>query len=141
LNSFDHIVSKDAILPIVLSKGPSGKPFLFNYANRGNNGALQELASTLVNVCNVVPAGVVCFFSSYDYLDMVYKNMEASGLLKRLELRKVVFKETRNSNQADNILMEYAKRIKEQKEKSSSITSKWNYFLLHELFSMFLYLV
>lgn len=33
---FDHVVDQTSILPIVLSKGPTGVPFLFNYANREN---------------------------------------------------------------------------------------------------------
>lgn len=34
---FGHVVSSDAILPLVITKGPKNSNFLFNYANRGNN--------------------------------------------------------------------------------------------------------
>lgn len=34
---FGHVVSSDAILPLVVTKGPKNSNFLFNYANRGNN--------------------------------------------------------------------------------------------------------
>lgn len=33
---FGHVVSSDAVLPICVSKGPRNSPFLFNFANRGN---------------------------------------------------------------------------------------------------------
>lgn len=34
---YGHVVTAEAILPMVVSKGPRNSRFLFNYANRGNN--------------------------------------------------------------------------------------------------------
>lgn len=34
---YGHVVAAEAILPIVVRKGPRNSPFLFNYTNRGNN--------------------------------------------------------------------------------------------------------
>lgn len=34
---FGHVVAAEAILPLVVSKGPKNSPFLFNFANRGNH--------------------------------------------------------------------------------------------------------
>lgn len=34
---YGHVVDAEAILPMVVSKGPKNSPFLFNFANRGNN--------------------------------------------------------------------------------------------------------
>lgn len=34
---YGHVVAADAILPMVVAKGPKNSPFLFNYANRGNH--------------------------------------------------------------------------------------------------------
>lgn len=42
---FGHVVSAEAILPLVVSKGPRNSSFSFNYANRGNN----EMVSTRSN--------------------------------------------------------------------------------------------
>lgn len=33
---FDHVVAKTSIMPIVVSRGPTSVPFIFNYANRRN---------------------------------------------------------------------------------------------------------
>lgn len=33
---YGHVVSPDAVLPFVVSKGPTGKQFCFNYAHRNN---------------------------------------------------------------------------------------------------------
>lgn len=33
---FGHVVHSDALLPLAMAKGPTGKRFLFNYSNRDN---------------------------------------------------------------------------------------------------------
>lgn len=40
---FGHVVASDAVLPICVSKGPRGSPFLFNFANRGNQGMVRSM--------------------------------------------------------------------------------------------------
>uniref|UniRef100_A0A182VWI0 DNA 5'-3' helicase n=1 Tax=Anopheles minimus TaxID=112268 RepID=A0A182VWI0_9DIPT len=109
IRSFPHVVPKDAVLPIAIGRGPSGKEFLFNFINKQNMEMLDELQSTLLNVCQVVPNGVVVFFSSYDFLDLVYRKLEESGNLARLEERKKVFREPKVSGQVERILLDYGR--------------------------------
>ncbi len=51
---------------------------------------LDELGRTILNLCNVVPGGIVVFFPSYDYEKKVHAHWEASGILSKLEKRKKV---------------------------------------------------
>lgn len=73
---------------------------------------LQELSSTLVNICNVVPAGIVCFFASYDTLEGFHKYFSEHGFLKRIEKKKRVIMEKRYGIQAETLLDQYSKSIK-----------------------------
>lgn len=50
---YGHVVAAEAILPIVVSKGPRNSPFLFNYSNRGNNEMVRFLA-ILFFLCFVI---------------------------------------------------------------------------------------
>ena len=50
----------------------------------------EELGRLLINTFAVVPGGVVCFFSSYDYEQQVYKHWQTSGLLDKMNARKKV---------------------------------------------------
>uniref|UniRef100_A0A182LRL6 DNA 5'-3' helicase n=1 Tax=Anopheles culicifacies TaxID=139723 RepID=A0A182LRL6_9DIPT len=106
---YPHVVPKDAVLPIAIGRGPTGKEFLFNFANKQNMEMLDELQSTLLNVCQVVPNGVVVFFSSYDFLDLFYRKLEQSGNRARLEERKKVFREPKISGQVERILLDYGR--------------------------------
>lgn len=69
---------------------------------------LNELSSVLANLCQVVPHGIVCFFSSYDYLDQFYATIQTNGRLDRITERKRVFREPRGTTNVDSILAEYA---------------------------------
>ncbi|KAH8397903.1 hypothetical protein KR222_005967, partial [Zaprionus bogoriensis] len=107
---YSHVVPADAVLPFVLPTGPTGARLCFNYAQRSNPLMLKELAMVLQNLCSVLPAGVVCFLPSYDYLDMVYTHLEASGTLQRIGQRKRVFRETASSS-VEQLLQQYADAI------------------------------
>ncbi|EDS28717.1 fanconi anemia group J protein [Culex quinquefasciatus] len=108
IRSYRHVVPADAVLPLAIGKGPSGKELLFNYANRQNKELLNELSSVLANLCQVVPHGIVCFFASYDYLDQFYATIQTNGRLDRITERKRVFREPRGTTNVDSILAEYA---------------------------------
>uniref|UniRef100_A0A182IKL4 DNA 5'-3' helicase n=1 Tax=Anopheles atroparvus TaxID=41427 RepID=A0A182IKL4_ANOAO len=112
IKSYPHVVPNDAVLPIALARGPSGKEFLFNFGNRQNADQLAELQSTILNLCQVVPNGVVAFFSSYDYLELFCSKLEESGNRARLEERKKIFREPRTAGQVDKILLEYGRAAK-----------------------------
>ncbi|EDW62670.2 LOW QUALITY PROTEIN: uncharacterized protein Dvir_GJ16955 [Drosophila virilis] len=113
---YSHVVPADAVQPFVLPTGPTGAKLCFNYAQRASPAMLQELSMVLQNLCGVLPAGVVCFLPSYDYLDTVYGHLEQSGALQRLGQRKRIFRETAGSGSGgvggvEQLLQQYADAI------------------------------
>lgn len=88
--SCGHVVPPSNILPLTLGQGPGGRTLDFSYAYRNDPNLLDELGRLLVNVCNVIPAGVVVFFASYDYEDRVYRHFVEKGVISKLEAKKKV---------------------------------------------------
>lgn len=75
---------------------------------------MDEVGLAVVNLCNVIPDGVVCFFASFSYLEQVYKrwsSAESGSILNRLSKRKKIFKEPRDSGQVESTLRDYAAEI------------------------------
>lgn len=103
---YGHVVSGTSILPIAVEQGPTRTKFLFNYTNRDNPELLAELQRAIYNICCVVPEGVICFFSSYDYLETFYRYWSKSDGLESTKARKTVLRETRNSNE-QQLLADY----------------------------------
>lgn len=71
--SCGHVVEKENLICIALGKGPSSKTFDFTYKARSQFETLRELGNTLINLSKVVPEGMVCFFPSYHYEELVFK--------------------------------------------------------------------
>lgn len=121
--SFNHVVPKDAILPIIIPKGPAGNRFLFNYATKLDRNLLKDLSMCLLNVCNLVPAGVVVFFGSYDYLNVVYKFMKDEEIIEKISAKKTVFVEPKQQGQTEKILVDFARAIRSDKKRGALLLS------------------
>jgi len=119
--SCGHVIPKENLLAWTLSKGPSGKPFEFTFSKRaGREGEemIDELGRAVLNICSVVPDGVVIFFPSYLYLDTVVKRWEVvlepgkPSIWQRLGKRKALFREAKEAKAGtEDVLTEYAKAI------------------------------
>lgn len=88
--SCGHVIPPSNILPIIVSAGPSGKTFDFSYQNRTEAALLDELGRLLVNVSNIIPAGIVCFFPSYEYEQTVFQHFQKTKIIEKLEKKKKV---------------------------------------------------
>ncbi|KAF8866317.1 ATP-dependent RNA helicase chl1 [Acephala macrosclerotiorum] len=118
--SCGHVIPKSNLVAWNLSKGPGGTEFEFTFGKRGDVGMIDELGRALLNICSVVPDGVVVFFPSYAYLSSIlarWSVIPASGeksILQRLEGKKALFQESKESG-VDTILQQYAKAINDGK--------------------------
>lgn len=88
--SCGHVIPPSNILPIILESGPTSKLLDFSYQNRKEEGLLDELGRILVNVCNIIPAGVVCFFPSYEYESFVFQHFQKTNVIQKLQNKKKV---------------------------------------------------
>ncbi|KAG5518111.1 hypothetical protein PMAC_003297 [Pneumocystis sp. 'macacae'] len=127
--SCGHIISPDHLCAMIISTGPSKKEFIFNYEKRNNDDILNELGNALINLCRVIPDGVICFFPSYDYLEEIIKKWHIKqgrklSIWERLEQIKKIFKEERFSTDIEIMLQNYSNTI------DSLNTSQYNGALL-----------
>ncbi|RKP12669.1 helicase C-terminal domain-containing protein, partial [Piptocephalis cylindrospora] len=116
--SCGHVVPDDAVLTLSLSTGPSGKELRFTHEHKQDTSMMDDLGAAIVNFCNLVPAGIVCFFPSYSYLEAVCRQWKEGNTRLRLGARKEVFFETRGGD-TTRILADYTQAIKGPKEGKS----------------------
>ncbi|KAH7018140.1 DEAD-2 domain-containing protein [Microdochium trichocladiopsis] len=110
----------------------SGVPFEFSFQRRGDKAMVRELGLAILNICTIVPDGVVVFFPSYGYLDEVvaaWSNRgpgEPKSIWERLQAKKEVFSEPKGGS-IDEVLDKYTKAIlgegDETKPPSKSLSS------------------
>ncbi|KAJ1973187.1 ATP-dependent DNA helicase chl1 [Dimargaris verticillata] len=109
--SCGHVIPPSSLQVLAVTRGPSNRPFHFVAETRKEDKLCDELGQALLNLCRVVPGGMVCFFPSYAYLDRVHAYWERRGWLAKLAHHKPVFCEPRASNQVEAILDQYRAAI------------------------------
>lgn len=110
--SCDHVIPKENIISNVVMRGPTGVEFEFNFHNRQDTRLLDELGRALLNLCNIVPAGIVVFFPSYNYEDTVFKHLDKSGIVSKISAKKRIYREPKLASQVNTVLDQYAHSIK-----------------------------
>ncbi|POS72055.1 hypothetical protein DHEL01_v209554 [Diaporthe helianthi] len=91
--------------------------FEFSFQKRSDKGTINRLGQALLNICSVVPDGVVVFFPSYGYLDEVIEVWKAplgadgaNPLWERLQEKKALFRESKGGS-SEEVLAGYSEAI------------------------------
>jgi chromosome transmission fidelity protein 1 len=97
--------------------------FEFSFQKRSGRALIRQLGLAILNICSIVPDGVVVFFPSYGYLDEVVQvwqsptdsradgiSQDARPLWDRLQTKKAVFRESKGGS-SDEVLQEYSAAI------------------------------
>lgn len=79
---------------------------------------MVDLGRTLAALCRTIPDGVVAFFPSYDYLNQVLKtwkqpvpDMNGRSVVDAIEKNKMLFYESQDKPDTENLLHEYSTTI------------------------------
>ncbi|XP_017789899.1 PREDICTED: Fanconi anemia group J protein-like [Habropoda laboriosa] len=126
-----HVIPKEQVYATCVPKGPNGIYLKANYQNVNSWGFQDELGKMLVDVCESVPHGVLCFFSSYNVLHTQMDRWKSNFIWNRIASVKQVFIEPRYSGDLTAIMKEYREVIEET---SSGPRGKINGALLLAVF-------
>lgn len=118
LFSCGHVIRPEQLYVTTLSIGPSGKSMELSYRTRSNFETIDEIGRCIMNIANIVPAGMVCFFPSYDYEQFCFNRWTQTGFISTIETKsKRVFREPRQSAHMKPIWDEYSRTIEQGKGK------------------------
>lgn len=124
--SCGHVIPDHHLLPIALSAGPSaatpntiissssgkqqGLRLNYSFARRSHPRLIEETGHLLVRLSALIPGGIVVFFPSYEYLDLMFSRWESCRLLERMrDAGKRVFREPKKASEVTRVLMEYSR--------------------------------
>ena len=87
---------RPCIRPLVITRGSDQLAVSTKYEDRNDIGVVRNYGSMLVDLCSVIPDGVVAFFTSYSYMEQLVSEWDATGVLRDLTKAKLVFIETKD---------------------------------------------
>lgn len=104
---FTMSFSRQCLLPLIASKGFMQAPLTSSYKHRSNPNVAIGYGLLLLEMCKVVPDGIVAFFPSYIYMNMLLKEWMSSEIMSDIMKYKLVFIETPNAEETENTLANY----------------------------------
>ncbi|QSS60911.1 DEAD_2 domain-containing protein [Histoplasma capsulatum] len=116
--SFGHVIPPDNLAAIPVVRGTCNTEFDFTYGKRNDESMIIDLGKTIAALCCVIPDGVVAFFPSYDYLNLVLmiwkKHIPTTGpsIIDSIQRSKAVFHESQDkATDVDELLQGYSSAI------------------------------
>ena len=94
--SFSMSLSRNVIQPLIVTKGSDQVPISSKFDLRSDVSVIQNYGRLLVDLCSVVPDGVVGFFTSYRYMEDIVAAWKEMGVIEQLLALKLIFIETKD---------------------------------------------
>ncbi|XP_014204113.1 Fanconi anemia group J protein homolog isoform X2 [Copidosoma floridanum] len=109
----NHVINPQQVYARVVPRGPTGHPLKAIYSEIQTLPFKDELGRLLIDVCQSVPHGVLCFFSSYNVLNEMLERWKSTDVYDNLEMVKRIILEPRFSTNYDQVMDEFRSVILE----------------------------
>ena len=68
--------------PVVLTRGQDQSPISTRFEQRGDPSVMRNYGNMLVELSRTIPDGIICFFVSYSYMDLIVSKWNDMGILQ-----------------------------------------------------------
>nr|CAG4651600.1 EOG090X01B4 [Triops cancriformis] len=109
MSSFTMTLARPCILPMIVAKGNDQVAISSRFETREDLAVIRNYGNLLLDMATAVPDGLVCFFTSYLYLETVVASWYDQGIIDQLQRHKLLFIETQDAAETSLALMNYVK--------------------------------
>lgn len=109
MSSFTMTLARPCLLPMIVSRGNDQVAISSKFETREDTAVIRNYGQLLVEAAKSVPDGIVCFFTSYLYLESVVASWYDQGIVDTLLRYKLLFIETQDNAETSYALMNYVK--------------------------------
>jgi DNA excision repair protein ERCC-2 len=107
--SFPMTLTRRCVCPMIVSKGNDQTQISSQFAQRAEPSVIRNYGNLLLDVCSAVPDGVICFFTSYSYMEQIVAAWNEQQILRQLSEHKLIFIETPDTLETAVALENYRK--------------------------------
>eukprot|EP01071_Lankesteria_metandrocarpae_P012565 Lankesteria_metandrocarpae@DN6040_c0_g1_i1.p1 len=94
--SFPMSLDRNCICPLIVAKGADQVLLSSKFDLRNDVAVVRNYGALVIDLCKTVPDGVVCFFTSYSYMDQMIAEWYSDGTLAEILTHKLVMMETKD---------------------------------------------
>lgn len=109
MSSFTMTLARQCILPMIVGKGNDQVALTSKFEARDDTAVIRNYGTLLSETVAVVPDGVVCFFTSYTYMENVVAAWYDQGVIDTIQKHKLLFIETQDAAETSLALLNYIK--------------------------------
>ncbi|EGC30807.1 hypothetical protein DICPUDRAFT_50564 [Dictyostelium purpureum] len=102
-------LNRNCICPCILTRGSDQISISTKFDVRSDTAVVRNYGSLLVEVSAIVPDGIICFFTSYSYMEQIVSVWNEMGLLNNILTNKLIFVETSDPAESALALQNYKK--------------------------------
>ncbi|XP_050595699.1 Fanconi anemia group J protein homolog isoform X1 [Bombus affinis] len=112
-----HVIPKEQVYAICIPQGPNEVKLRANYQSVNSWAFQDELGAVLLDVCESVPHGILCFFSSYNVMHTQMQRWINNSIWTKITSVKQIFIEPRHGGDLKDIMYEYRQVIEQTSDK------------------------
>jgi len=94
--SFSITMERKCLCPLIVTHGPDQVPVTSAFRLRDDPNVIRNYGDLLEELVQIVPDGMVCFFTSYRYMEAVVEKWYETGVIARVLKHKLLFVETKD---------------------------------------------
>ncbi len=107
--SFTMTLSRQCICPLIVTKGNDQVAITSKFESRNDIAVIRNYGNLLVEMSAIVPDGVVCFFTSYLFMEQIVASWYEQGIIDSIQRNKLLFIETQDAAETSLALYNYVK--------------------------------
>ncbi|XP_036393314.1 Fanconi anemia group J protein [Megalops cyprinoides] len=118
-----HVISRSQVWVGTVGAGPQGRKLCATFQHAETFAFQDEVGALLLQVCQAVGRGVLCFLPSYKMLDKLRDRWTNTGLWEKIEERRMVITEPRGGAKGDfdKLLQTYYDAIRNPGNKEGAL--------------------
>lgn len=105
--SYPMTLARQAFLPLVVTKGSDQQTITSGFQSRSDPGVVRNYGNLLYDYARITPDGLVVFFPSYLYMEMIISMWQGMGILDRIWQYKLLLVETPDAQETSLALETY----------------------------------
>ena len=102
-----HVIEAGQVSVSIVTKGLDGFELNSSYKTRNDPKYISSLGNAIVNICRIVPHGLLVFFTSYSIMYKCKDDWQESGLWSRICRLKPIFVEPKEKDAFSEVMKEY----------------------------------
>ncbi|UXI17089.1 cAMP-specific 3'5'-cyclic phosphodiesterase 4A-like [Sarcoptes scabiei] len=107
--SLTMTLSRQCVCPLIVTKGNDQVPITSKFEARNDISVIRNYGILLMEMSSIVPDGIVCFFTSYIYMEQIIASWYEQGIIDSIQKNKLLFIETQDAAETSLALFNYVK--------------------------------